>query len=162
MSLVIVIKGKGLAKLPGALKRFRIGIIARVPMMLKLAAQEVAAIAKQDYLSGPRSKDRLGVVSGDLRRSIEPGQPGNHFKLAGNRVVLGSNLPYAGVHEFGATIKAKASPFLVFKIGKNWISKKSVVIPARPFLTPALKDARPGIKSIIARMTNQALKEAMT
>lgn len=128
-------------------------VLASIPLMLKQIGEEVSTIAVDDYLSGPRPK-KLGRVSGDLARSV-------NYKVRGNRVVIGSNLPYAAVHEFGATIRAKASPFLVFKIGKSWASKKSVVIPPRPFLRPALKDAGPGINSIIARMTQEALTEAM-
>lgn len=37
------------------------------------------------------------------------------------------------VENFGLTIFAKAGPFLRFKIGDQWVSKKSVTIPARAF-----------------------------
>lgn len=149
----IVITAKGLEKLPARLRRFRIGVVARVARMLELIGQEVASRSTEDYLSGPRPR-KLGRVSGDLARSV-------NYKVKGNRVVIGSNLPYAGVHEFGATIRAKNSPFLVFRIGKQWISKKEVTIPARPFLAPALKDSRGAARTIIRRLTDEAMKEAM-
>lgn len=153
MGLSFVIKTTGLAKMPQRLRLFRIGILARVDKMLGLIGQEVASRSVEDYLSGPRP-DKLGRVSGDLARSV-------NYKVSGNRVVIGSNLPYAGIHEFGGTIKAKRGPFLTFKIGKSWVSVNRVVIPARPFLRPALKDSEPAMRSIIQRLSNEALKEAM-
>lgn len=47
---------------------------------------------------------------------------------------VGTNVPYAPVHQFGATIRAGAKPWLIFKIGKRWAKKKQVTIPARPML----------------------------
>jgi phage gpG-like protein len=41
---------------------------------------------------------------------------------------------YAAIHQLGGTIAAKDAPYLKFKIGDRWASKKSVTIPARPFL----------------------------
>jgi phage gpG-like protein len=38
-----------------------------------------------------------------------------------------------GVHQFGATIRAKNVPFLRFRIGEQWVSKKQVTIPPRSF-----------------------------
>lgn len=50
-------------------------------------------------------------------------------------VRVGTNVRYAAVHQFGATISAKAAPLLVFRIpGLGLRRKKSVRIPARPFL----------------------------
>jgi phage virion morphogenesis protein len=51
-----------------------------------------------------------------------------------DQVEVGSNKVYAAVHQLGATIHAKNAPTLKFRIGERWISKPSVVIPARPFL----------------------------
>lgn len=154
MSIRFVITVKGLAQLPEKMKRFRVGILARVDMMLRRIGVEVASISKGDYLQGPRSATKLGRVTGQLAVSIA-------YKVTGNRVVIGSNLPYAAIHEFGGTIRAKRGPFLVFRIGKNWISKKSVVIPSRPFLRPALDDARPAMTLIVNRLANEALREAL-
>lgn len=50
-------------------------------------------------------------------------------------VAVGTNLIYASVHQLGATIEAKASPFLHFAVpGGGYAMVKSVTIPARPFL----------------------------
>lgn len=42
--------------------------------------------------------------------------------------------PYAKILNYGGTIKAKNKPYLRFKIGDRWASKKSVTIPSRRFL----------------------------
>tara|TARA_R110000787_G_scaffold26344_32_gene73780 strand:+ start:2710 stop:3225 length:516 start_codon:yes stop_codon:yes gene_type:complete len=50
------------------------------------------------------------------------------------RAVVGTNLIYAGVHQDGAEIHARAGGRLVFAIGNQLIFAKKVTIPARPFL----------------------------
>lgn len=47
---------------------------------------------------------------------------------------VGTNVQYAATHQYGATIRPKTKPLLRFKIGKRWVSKNSVEIPARPFI----------------------------
>lgn len=49
---------------------------------------------------------------------------------------LGTNVRYAAVHQFGATIKAKHAPWLTFRVGEQWARKKQVTIPARPYMPP--------------------------
>lgn len=66
--------------------------------------------------------------SGRLRGSI------THNVLGGNAVEVGTNVAYAGIHQMGGTITAKNAPYLTFRIGGQWVRKKSVTIPARPFL----------------------------
>ncbi len=56
------------------------------------------------------------------------------FIVSGNRVEVGTNVEYARFLHDGATIKAKNAPYLRFKIGNRWASKKEVVLPARPIL----------------------------
>jgi phage gpG-like protein len=49
-------------------------------------------------------------------------------------VDIGTNVIYGPPHQFGATIKAKNAPFLVFKVRGKTIKTKQVEIPARPFM----------------------------
>jgi len=49
-------------------------------------------------------------------------------------VEVGTNVIYAAVHQFGATIEAKTERGLRFRIGDQFVTKQSVTIPARPFL----------------------------
>jgi phage virion morphogenesis protein len=56
------------------------------------------------------------------------------YNATADRVEVGSNRIYAAIHQLGGVIRAKAGGLLKFRIGGMWISKKSVKIPARPFL----------------------------
>ncbi len=74
-------------------------------------------------------KEGPGILreSGDLRRSITP-------EVQGAELVVGTNLIYAAVHQFGATIKPKNAPALIFRIGDRLTWARQVTIPARPYL----------------------------
>lgn len=50
------------------------------------------------------------------------------------------------IHEKGGTITG--NPYLIFRIGPFWYKKRSVTIPARPFLEPALEDSETNIHGI--------------
>jgi phage gpG-like protein len=52
----------------------------------------------------------------------------------GDGVEVGSDLIYAAVHQFGATITAKTDQGLMFKIGDQFVRKDSVTLPARAYL----------------------------
>lgn len=56
-------------------------------------------------------------------------------------VEVGSSWEFAHVHQGGATINAKNAPFLSFIVGGRHVSKKSVTIPARPFVGISTEDA---------------------
>jgi len=56
------------------------------------------------------------------------------YRASPDQVEVGTNVLYAAVHQLGATITAKSGDGLRFRIGDSWITKKSVTIPARPFL----------------------------
>lgn len=47
---------------------------------------------------------------------------------------VGTNVMYAAMMHGGGTIQAVGGGYLKFRIGAAWIQKKSVTIPARPFL----------------------------
>ncbi|WP_334128277.1 phage virion morphogenesis protein [Sneathiella sp.] len=65
--------------------------------------------------------------SARLRRSIT-------YKATRRKVRVGTNVIYAGVHQYGAVIKPKSAARLAFKIGDRMIFAKQVTIPARPYL----------------------------
>jgi phage gpG-like protein len=46
----------------------------------------------------------------------------------------GTALKYAGIHQFGGTIRAKTSKGLRFKVAGKWANKREVTIPSRPFM----------------------------
>ena len=70
-----------------------------------------------------------------LRQSIS-------YRHSAEEVEIGSNLIYAGVHQRGATIRAKGAGALHFKLpgGLGSRTVQQVVIPARPFLGVSAED----------------------
>nr|WP_298797436.1 phage virion morphogenesis protein [uncultured Acetobacter sp.] len=55
-------------------------------------------------------------------------------QVRGNSLVWGSALPYARIHQMGGVIVPKNRPALTFFMGDEKFSRKSVTIPARPYL----------------------------
>jgi len=78
-----------------------------------------------------RAKSQGGQTlrdTGLLRNSI------NYRVNSDTEVEVGTNVPYGPTHQYGAVVNAKSTKYLNFKIGGAWASKKSVTIPARPFI----------------------------
>lgn len=151
--IAIIVAGSNFERLPGIMKRFQENMDRKLSGLLALIGEQIVGTAREDYLSGPRPS-KLGRISGDLARSV-------FYRVQESSVVVGSNLPYAPVHEFGATIKAMAAPFLVFKtLDGSWHSKKRVRIPARPFMTPAISDSKEKIRALAAGTFQEAYREA--
>ena len=67
------------------------------------------------------------VESGDLRDSIRSA-------VVGNTLLVGSDQPYAPVHQFGAVIQPKKERYLSFMMGGHLWHVDSVFVPARPYL----------------------------
>lgn len=101
---------------------------------------------KRDYLSG----QVLHVRTGRLRSSITHALP--TLGPQGWQGTVGTNVIYAPVHEYGATIEPKTKPYLKFQTPDGaWHSVKRVVIPPRPFMKPALEDNTDAILTTIRR-----------
>ncbi len=61
----------------------------------------------------------------------------------GKRVIVGTNVFYAPVMHFGATIRAKGGKYLKFKTTMGgWAQIQSVIIPPRPFLGMSVDDSQ--------------------
>ena len=79
--------------------------------------------------------------SGALQDAATGGS-GSVTRIGGRSVEYGvqkaseGSLAGAAVHQYGATIRAKKAPFLVFRLAPSGplIRKKQVTIPARPYL----------------------------
>lgn len=56
--------------------------------------------------------------------------------------LIGSNLNYAKVQELGKTITVGRGRLMSFQIDGRWVRTRRVVIPARPFLRPAMDATR--------------------
>ena len=87
----------------------------------------------------------LYVRTGRLRGSINAEVEEKKGEIVGR---VGTNVVYGPVHEFGATIFAKRYPFMLFKIDGRTVAARKVVIPKRPWLSPAMERNRAKIASM--------------
>lgn len=74
-----------------------------------------------------KRNSRILTESGRLRDSI-------NSRSSNDEVLVGTNVIYAGIHQFGGTILPKATTHLWFRIGGALIKAAKVTLPARPFL----------------------------
>jgi len=103
---------------------------------LKLIGDLAVKSIKQNFLKGGRPSWK---PSGARRTLIGLGTRGGlmgsiHYRLNDKSVDIMTNKPYAAIHHFGGTIKAKNAKNLKFKVKGKWVSKKEVTIPARPYM----------------------------
>lgn len=68
---------------------------------------------------------------------------------------IGPAAKYGAIHEFGGTILPRAGKYLRFKGWRGWATVTKVVMPARPFMRPALKKQKD--TGVIARTVAEAL-----
>lgn len=101
---------------------------------LLVVSADALRLAKQNA-SGRVLRRGKGALSQSIRPQITrtPGRPSLAL-LAGS-----PSVPYAEIHERGGTIHGK--PWLRFRTARGWATVRSVVIPARPYLHPALQEA---------------------
>lgn len=93
--------------------------------------------------TGPRT---LRVQSGQLRRSIVVRSRGSGVNMV---VEVGPTVRYGAIHEFGGTIRPIRKKFLTFRIGGDFVNVKSVRIPKRPYMAPALKRSEAKVQTLI-------------
>lgn len=90
---------------------------------------------------------------GHLRGSISAKPYGD------KKVIVGTNVIYAPIHEFGGEIRPKSKPYLTFKIGGQWVRVKSVKIKPKPYMTPAFERLIDGdAKKIFIEELQRAIK----
>lgn len=117
---------------------------------LESSAAEVERRAKINVLS---DLNNTGLSDGTLAGSIE-----HRTDRAALSATVGTEVIYGSVHEYGAVIEAKNAPYLVFKTAdEQWHSVKSVTIPARPWLQPALDSS----EGFIQAQVDAAVMRAM-
>ena len=126
----------------------------------KLPQREVEQMLTDALLPGAQvfmevAKRLAPFDQGPLRHSIHIGghtglsdewnpSEGLGYRDLGNpgpmQQIVGTTMIYAKVHEYGATIKAKNAPYLVFQTDDGaWHSVKEVRIPPRPYMRPAFE-----------------------
>lgn len=107
---------------------------------VRKAALYAEAKAKGNF----NKQGKPSIRSGQLRRSITSG-------VKEDTGWIGSDLVYARIQEEGGRISARMKPYLAFQVNGHWVKKKSVNIPARPYLAPAITDNIDRIGEIIAQ-----------
>ena len=68
----------------------------------------------------------------------------------------GSNLVYARIHQLGGTIEPKSAEALVFPLGEETVTAKSVTIPPRPYLGWGEDEVRL-VEDVVEAWLDQAL-----
>lgn len=99
------------------------------PDMLERALLTAAQPIRND------AQVRAPAKSSTLRKSIHA-EP---FEKTAKRVsvLVGTDVEYARIHEFGGDIVPRNARALAFQIGGEWIITQRVTMPARPYLRPA-------------------------
>lgn len=133
--------------------------IAVTNLAFRNLANDVVKLAKENIApdkSGLHNRSGLLRDSIKLRRfyQLTPHGTAEAVIGAGN-----SRVPYARIHEFGGTIRAKNKPYLTFKIGNRWIRKKQVVIPARPYMGPAIEGVQERYQEHLSAAIKTIVKE---
>lgn len=91
---------------------------------------------------------RPQVRTGNLRRSVSS-------KSKGTTAYVDVNAVYADILEHGGTINGK--PWLMFKIGNKFIKTRSVTIPAKPYIQPAIDSSEQKMGDIIGNEITEEL-----
>jgi len=111
------------------------------------------------------------TVQNAARDNVRPGGPSGFVTSHGGRGLLGSityevdgakkvarigsNLKYARIHELGGVIVPVRANWLHFEIDGQHVMTKRVVMPARPYLRPALDNNRTHIARILSTPVKQ-------
>jgi HK97 gp10 family phage protein len=93
--------------------------------------------------------------TGHLVNSIDVRRNGKVIEVGSFGVI------YNKIQEFGGVIKARTAKALHFQVDGQWFMKKSVVIPARPYLRPAVDNHMPEIKDAISDALRGLLQKAV-
>lgn len=112
----------------------------RQPLMRRLSGTMYSAVM-QNFDAGGRPawqgiSHRNGKPlndTGALRGSISE-------SASSDEAVVGTNLIYAAIHQFGGVIRAKNAPYLMVPIGNGFRRVKQVTIKPRPYLSLTMQD----------------------
>lgn len=114
-------------------------VASALPELRRTVGATLVSLVKQGFMSGssPSGAKWAPVARGGqpLRKTGALANSTHADATAtGVRVTVGAGLRYALVHQRGAIIRPKSAKALAFRVGKQLVFAKKVVIPARPFL----------------------------
>lgn len=138
----------------------------QLTIKLNLAAMALDSDAVNEALTAG-GELLVRAVSGNIRGQglVATGALEKSFRVTRvgpMSLAVGSPLSYrAKIHEFGGVISVRQARWLVFNAGSGVRKKKSVFIPARPFVRPALESTRPAIMDLIREKLLTQLKTAI-
>ncbi|MBI5522923.1 MAG: hypothetical protein HY910_09855 [Desulfarculus sp.] len=130
--------------------------LARLESRLPAALRRALGQALEDGLETARQalagRARPGA-SGCLAASLGQRVSGGGLSLEGE---LYSDLPYAGVQEYGGLIQAQRAKYLRFQVEGRWVLARRVLVPARPYLAPGAEGA---VDALEGHLTRALLEE---
>ena len=107
-------------------------------------AVNFATVVKEDKLSG----QVLNKVSGMLAANVFSDVTDD---AAGIMAVVGTDAPYAHIHEYGGVIEPVNALALKFEIDGHWVFAKRVVMPERSYLRSTLAERADIIRNALAQ-----------
>jgi len=118
-----------------ALETFR-RLKASRPALLRALQRAAQLVTRSAKANVRRVLNTTGEATGNLARSItmDVDDAGLEAEVGPRRVV------YAAIHEYGGVIRPVRARALMFQVGGQWVTARSVTIPARPYLHPALDE----------------------
>ena len=122
--------------------------------------QKLSPLTESLRRKGPkasRNPNQILSDTGMMKNSITfAGAPHSVNDTTGDKAELGTNVPYAKVHQFGAVIVPKnPAGVLVIPNGNHPVFLKRARIPARPFMGFGQKDEEPITEKIQAFVEKQ-------
>ncbi len=122
-------------------------------------AAERGMKAGMQFFSGKIQKEQMSgrpgirTISGSAKRSWHVTSKGVKGGIVAN---LKSSSKYLPVHQYGATIKPKTSPYLHFKTSTGWVKTKQVKIPKRLHIIEEFRKS--GADIISKRVVHELVK----
>lgn len=110
-------------------------------------------------INASRGHPGLAIDSGDLTNSITVEKAEKTATSAS--VNIGPAMIYAAIHEFGGVIRARAARGLHFIVNGQHRVAQAVVIPARPYLRPAVDEHLPEIQTAIEASLRASMEKAL-
>lgn len=161
--VVVTVEVRGLAEAQATIRALPAASKAAGEKFARKAGVVVERFWKL-HLSGPASGTRLGVRTGTLRSSI------HHEEVSPGVVVVGTDKPYARIHEFGGqtrphVIRPRTAKMLAWRGPEGMVFARVVnhpgsKIPARPHRGPAVEAARPALDALARGAADEAVQAA--